>query len=49
MVVPLIPDTEASLVRRIEGRGGAVLQPLETIRLPVFAGAQDQWFFSTPR
>jgi hypothetical protein len=34
MVVPLIPDTEEILVRRIEGRIGAVLRPLDTVRLP---------------
>ena len=34
MVVPLIADTEEPLVRRIEGRIGAVLRPLDTVRLP---------------
>ncbi|GAB3852582.1 hypothetical protein ACFPIJ_64295 [Dactylosporangium cerinum] len=34
MVVPLVPDTEASLVRRVEGRVGAVLRPADTMRLP---------------
>lgn len=34
MVVPLIPDTEVALVGRVEGRVGAVLQPLDTMRLP---------------
>jgi hypothetical protein len=34
MVVPLIPSTDEVLVRRIEGRIGAVLRPLDTIRLP---------------
>ncbi|GIF49318.1 hypothetical protein DFJ67_2144 [Asanoa ferruginea] len=36
MVVPLSADTEASLVRRIEGRIGAVLLPIDTLRLPTF-------------
>ncbi len=34
MVVPLIRDTDEVLVRRIEGRIGAVLRPLDTERLP---------------
>jgi hypothetical protein len=34
MVVPLQPHTEADLVRRIEGRVGAVLRPLDVLRLP---------------
>jgi hypothetical protein len=34
MVVPLIADTEEILARRIEGRAGAVLRPLDTMRLP---------------
>ncbi|MFD9072293.1 hypothetical protein [Streptomyces lasiicapitis] len=34
MVVPLAADTEEDLVRRIEGRIGAVLRPLDTKRLP---------------
>ncbi|MFJ6722366.1 hypothetical protein [Streptomyces sp. NPDC091259] len=34
MVVPLAPDTEEDLVRRIEGRIGTVLRPLDTMRLP---------------
>jgi hypothetical protein len=36
MVVPLGPGTEARLVRRIEGRVGAVLRPVDTMRLPNF-------------
>ncbi|MGK5681162.1 hypothetical protein [Actinoplanes sp. URMC 104] len=40
MVVPVIPDTEVSLVRRIEGRVGAVLRPLDTMRLPAFSGGR---------
>lgn len=38
MVVPLEPDTEEGLVRRIEGRIGAVLRPLDTKRLPTIGG-----------
>jgi hypothetical protein len=34
MVVPLHADTEGFLVRKIEGRVGAVLRPLDSIRLP---------------
>jgi hypothetical protein len=34
MVVPLTPSTDEVLVRRIEGRIGAVLRPLDAIRLP---------------
>ncbi|MEU4518819.1 hypothetical protein AB0F52_08870 [Amycolatopsis sp. NPDC024027] len=34
MVVPLRPDTDEILVRKIEGRVGAVLRPLDTMRLP---------------
>jgi hypothetical protein len=34
MVVPLQLDTEADLVRKIEGRVGAVLRPLDVLRLP---------------
>ncbi|MEU8408030.1 hypothetical protein AB0C19_17730 [Micromonospora sp. NPDC048842] len=34
MVVPLIPSTDELLVRRIEGRVGAVLRPQDAIRLP---------------
>jgi hypothetical protein len=34
MVVPLTPDTEELLVRRIEGRVGVVLRPLDIVRLP---------------
>jgi hypothetical protein len=34
MVVPLHPDTERLLVRTIEGRVGAVLRPLDSVRLP---------------
>lgn len=34
MVVPLQPDTEADLVRKIEGRVGTVLRPLDVLRLP---------------
>ncbi|MGM9470332.1 hypothetical protein [Streptomyces murinus] len=36
MVVPLAADTEENLVRRIEGRIGAVLRPIDTKRLPHF-------------
>ncbi len=39
MVVPLIPDTDEVLVRRIEGRIGAVLRPLDAVRLPTLARA----------
>jgi hypothetical protein len=48
-VVPLIPDTDASLVRRIEGRVGAVLRPVDTIRLPAFLRGKRPAGFSTPR
>jgi hypothetical protein len=34
MVVPLGPGTEELLVRRIEGRVGIVLRPLDAVRLP---------------
>jgi hypothetical protein len=34
MVVPLTADIEELLVRRIEGRVGAVLRPLDVVRLP---------------
>lgn len=34
MVVPLHPDTNEVLVRKIEGRVGAVLRPLDVLRLP---------------
>jgi len=34
MVVPLIADSEELLVRRIEGRVGVVLRPLDAVRLP---------------
>ncbi|MDA5283876.1 hypothetical protein [Streptomyces sp. Isolate_45] len=34
MVVPLAADTDEDLVRRIEGRIGTVLRPLDTKRLP---------------
>ena len=34
MVVPLRANTDEILVRKIEGRVGAVLRPLDTIRLP---------------
>jgi hypothetical protein len=36
MVVPLRADTDETLVRRIEGRVGAVLRPLDVVRLPTF-------------
>ncbi|MEV0611520.1 hypothetical protein AB0I61_34780 [Polymorphospora rubra] len=48
MVVPLIPDTEVTLVRRVEGRVGAVLQPLDTMRLPAIRARRPAGF-STPR
>lgn len=35
MVVPLTADSEKRLVRRIEGRVGAVLRPIDAMRLPV--------------
>lgn len=35
MVVPLHADTDEVLVRKIEGRVGAVLRPLDAVRLPV--------------
>ncbi|KOT38864.1 hypothetical protein ADK41_15385 [Streptomyces caelestis] len=38
MAVPLAADTEEDLVRRIEGRIGAVLRPIDTKRLPTFGG-----------
>ncbi|MDA3644390.1 hypothetical protein LZ318_30740 [Saccharopolyspora indica] len=34
MVVPLHADTEEVLVRKIEGRIGLVLRPLDNVRLP---------------
>lgn len=34
MIVPLQLHTEAALVRKIEGRVGAVLRPLDVLRLP---------------
>jgi hypothetical protein len=34
MVVPLATDSAEPLVRRIEGRVGAVLRPLDAVRLP---------------
>ena len=37
MVVPLTADSEELLVRRIEGRVGAVLRPLDAVRLPALA------------
>lgn len=40
MVVPLQPHTEADLVRRIEGRVGAVLRPLDVLRLPSLSRRQ---------
>lgn len=49
MVVPLIPGTDVSLVRRIEGRVGAVLQPVDTIRLPAFRLGKRPASFSAPR
>src|SRR5262245_35230606 len=36
MVVPLTADSEEPLVRRIEGRVGAVLWPPDAVRLPTF-------------
>jgi len=33
-VVPLTTDSEKLLVRRVEGRIGAVLRPLDAVRLP---------------
>ena len=38
MVVPLTADSEELLVRRIEGRVGAVLRPFDTMRLPALGG-----------
>ncbi|MGY5533920.1 hypothetical protein [Streptomyces sp. J1] len=38
MVVPLAVDTDEDLVRRIEGRIGAVLRPLDIKRLPTLGG-----------
>jgi hypothetical protein len=38
MVVPLAAGTEEDLVRRIEGRIGAVLRPIDTKRLPHLGG-----------
>ncbi|NMO33053.1 hypothetical protein HG826_05560 [Streptomyces sp. GMY01] len=40
MVVPLAADTEEGLVRRIEGRIGTVLRPLDTKRLPTLGGSR---------
>jgi hypothetical protein len=40
MVVPLKATTDEVLVRRIEGRIGAVLRPLDTVRLPVLVPGQ---------
>jgi hypothetical protein len=40
MVVPLNPDTDQVLVRRIEGRIGAVLRPLDAGRLPTLIRAR---------
>ncbi|MFI5870941.1 hypothetical protein ACIBAH_00605 [Streptomyces sp. NPDC051445] len=40
MVVPLAADTEEDLVRRIEGRIGAVLRPIDTKRLPTLGGTR---------
>jgi len=37
MIVPLHPDTDEPLVRRIEGRIGAALSPLDIMRLPALA------------
>lgn len=37
MVVPLQLDTGADLVRKIEGRVGVVLRPLDVLRLPRFS------------
>ncbi len=34
MVVPLQPETGVDLVRKIRGRVGAVLRPLDVVRLP---------------
>lgn len=34
MVVPLTADSDERLVRRTEGRVGAVLRPLDAVRLP---------------
>jgi hypothetical protein len=40
MVVPLAADSTELLVRRIEGRIGAVLRPLDAIRLPTLGTSQ---------
>ncbi len=40
MVVPLTKDTDELLVRRIEGRIGAVLRPLDAKRLPTIGRVQ---------
>ncbi|MFJ6438777.1 hypothetical protein [Streptomyces sp. NPDC091416] len=38
MVVPLAANTEEGFVRRVEGRIGRVLRPLDTKRIPTLGG-----------
>ncbi|KUL69402.1 MULTISPECIES: hypothetical protein [unclassified Streptomyces] len=49
MVVPLVADTEEDLVRRIEGRIGAVLRPLDNKRLPTLGGPRRPAWRRTAR
>lgn len=49
MVVPLATDTDELLVRRIEGRVGAVLRPLDTVRLPVLGRSRRPIARRAPR
>lgn len=49
MVVPLVRDTDRDLVRRIEGRIGTVLQPLDTRRLPTLGAPRRPASHRTPR
>ena len=49
MVVPLTADTEELLVRRIEGRVGAVLRPLDAKRLPALGRSRRPSQAQRPR
>lgn len=49
MVVPLIADSEEPLVRRIEGRVGAVLRPLDAARMPTIGVPWRPAHQRTPR
>ena len=42
MVIPPQTDTEVNLVRKIEGRVGAVPRPLDVLRLPRLSRSQER-------